>query len=56
MFDITHDIKDKNISILISIIYDINNGNTAEYYINNQDEAEKECINKNRFSKKFKKT
>lgn len=53
-FDITHDIKDKNINILISIIYDMINGNTTKYYINNQDEAEKECINENRFSKKFK--
>ncbi len=53
-FDITHDIKDKNTDILISIIYDMINGSTAKYYINNQDEAEKECINENRFSKKFK--
>lgn len=53
-FDITHDIKDKNINILISIIYDMINGNTTKYYINNQDEAEKECINENIFSKKFK--
>ncbi|MDJ4921038.1 hypothetical protein LEJ48_03210 [Salmonella enterica] len=53
-FDITHDIKYKNINILISIIYDMINGNTTKYYINNQDEAEKECINENRFSKKFK--
>lgn len=54
-FDITHDIKDKKINILISIIYDMINGNTTKYYINNQDKAEKECINENRFSKKFKK-
>ncbi len=46
-FDITHDTKDKNINILISIIYDMINGNTTKYYINNQDEADKECINEN---------
>ncbi|ELL7044361.1 DNA-binding protein [Escherichia coli] len=30
------------------------NGNTIEYYINNQEEAEKKCIEKNRFLRKFK--
>ncbi|AUQ27515.1 DNA-binding protein [Dickeya zeae] len=29
------------------------NGNTAEYYINNQEEAERKCIEKNKFSRKF---
>ena len=53
-FDITHDSRDKNINILISVIYDLDNGNTIEYYINNQEEAEKKCIEKNRFSRKFK--
>lgn len=48
-FDITHDSRDENINILISVIYDLDNGNTIEYYINNQEEAEK-----NRFSRKFK--
>ncbi|EBO4370713.1 DNA-binding protein [Salmonella enterica] len=32
----------------------MDNGNTIEYYINNQEEAEKKCIEKNRFSRKFK--
>ncbi|MBE1069056.1 DNA-binding protein, partial [Escherichia coli] len=27
----------------------MDNGNTIEYYINNQEEAEKKCIEKNRF-------
>ena len=53
-FDITHDSRDENINILISVIYDLDNGNTIEYYINNQEEAEKKCIEKNRFSRKFK--
>ncbi|WP_033576552.1 hypothetical protein [Dickeya chrysanthemi] len=52
-YDITHDIEDKNLSILISVIYDMINGNTAEYYINNQEEAERKCIEKNKFSMKF---
>ncbi|HAH5750873.1 TPA: DNA-binding protein, partial [Escherichia coli] len=26
----------------------MDNGNTIEYYINNQEEAEKKCIEKNR--------
>ena len=43
-FDITHDSRDENINILISVIYDLDNGNTIEYYINNQEEAEKKCI------------
>lgn len=53
-FDITHDSRDENINILISVIYDLDNGNTIEYYINNQEEAEEKCIVKNRFSRKFK--
>ncbi|HBW8635735.1 TPA: DNA-binding protein [Klebsiella pneumoniae] len=32
----------------------MDNGNTIEYYINNQEEAEKKCIEKNRFSRKLK--
>lgn len=52
-FDITHDIEDKNLSILISVIYDIINGNTTECYINNQEEAERKCIERNKFSRKF---
>ncbi|EFD5206589.1 DNA-binding protein [Escherichia coli] len=32
----------------------MDNGNAIEYYINNQEEAEKKCIEKNRFSRKFK--
>lgn len=43
-FDITHDSRDENINVLISVIYDLDNGNTIEYYINNQEEAEKKCI------------
>ncbi|HHW7582887.1 hypothetical protein MWR38_11175 [Klebsiella pneumoniae] len=53
-FDITHDSIDENINILISVIYDLDNGITIEHYINNQEEAEKKCIEKNRFSRKFK--
>lgn len=53
-FDITHDSRDENINILISVIYDLDNGNTIEYYINNQEEAEEKCIEKHRFSRKFK--
>lgn len=52
--DITHDVRDKNINILISIIYDIINNNTFECYIDNNGEAENKCIEKNNFSKKFK--
>ena len=52
-FDITHDSRDENINILISVIYDLDNGNTIEYYINNQEEAEKKCIEKNRFFKEI---
>ncbi|UUE46504.1 hypothetical protein [Pectobacterium aroidearum] len=48
-FDITHDSRDENINILISVIYDLDNGNTIEYYINNQEEAEKKCIEKTDF-------
>lgn len=43
-FDITHDSRDENINILISVIYDLDNGNTIEYYINNQEEAEKNAL------------
>ncbi|PQV32651.1 DNA-binding protein [Escherichia coli] len=32
----------------------MDNGNTIEYYINDQEEAEKKCIEKNRFLRKFK--
>ncbi|EAA2305550.1 DNA-binding protein [Escherichia coli] len=32
----------------------MDNGITIEHYINNQEEAEKKCIEKNRFSRKFK--
>ena len=53
-FDITHESRDENINILISVIYDLDNGITIEHYINNQEEAEKKCIEKNRFSRKFK--
>ncbi|MBZ7232972.1 DNA-binding protein [Klebsiella michiganensis] len=32
----------------------MDNGITIEHYINNQEEAEKKCIEKNRFSRKLK--
>ncbi|ELI9017198.1 DNA-binding protein [Klebsiella pneumoniae] len=32
----------------------MDNGITIEHYINNQEEAEKKCIEINRFSRKFK--
>lgn len=53
-FDITHDSRDENINILISVIYDLDNGNTIEYYINNQEEAEKKCIEKTDFQENLK--
>lgn len=48
-FDITHDSRDENINVLISVIYDLDNGNTIEYYINNQEEAEKNALRKTDF-------
>jgi hypothetical protein len=45
-FDITHDSRDENINILISVIYDLDNGITIEHYINNQEEAEKNALRK----------
>ncbi|HDC2125825.1 TPA: hypothetical protein O7X39_004480 [Salmonella enterica] len=53
-FEITHDIKDKNVNILISIIYDMINGSAIEHYLDKQEEAENKYIEKNSFSKKFK--
>lgn len=53
-FDITHDSRDENINILISVIYDLDNGNTIEYYINNQEEAEKNALRKTDFQENLK--
>lgn len=53
-FDITHDSRDENINILISVIYDLDNGNTIEYYINNQEELRKNALRKTDFQENLK--